>query len=168
MAPTNILPQSPDQGNNRNFTIKSALRRAVTSIRRALKRKMCNQVVSGQGAAVIDAKAIVTHWRRDPIDEWRRDQRRQEMIWRYARTATDPRADNHALAREVEGWIAGELEALGHVVRFTTHKAAYDLLIDGRLRPRSRPRGGCPTPTPAASVGVIRPISGPGRKQRTW
>ncbi|MCB9080023.1 MAG: hypothetical protein H6631_20655 [Anaerolineaceae bacterium] len=83
---------------------------------------------------MIDAKAIVTHWRRDPIDEWRRDQRRQEMIRRYARTATDPRADNHALAREVEGWIAGELEALGHVVRFTTHKAAYDLLIDGRLR----------------------------------
>lgn len=71
----------------------------------------------------------------NPADIMRREQRRREMIARYAaRPAVDARADNHALAGEIEAWVAGRLEALGYGVRFTSHKAAFDLLVEGCLR----------------------------------
>ncbi|MCB0207926.1 MAG: hypothetical protein KDJ52_01275 [Anaerolineae bacterium] len=45
MATTNILPQSPGQGNLKRLSIKYI----VASIRRALRRKMCNRAVSSKG-----------------------------------------------------------------------------------------------------------------------
>jgi len=83
----------------------------------------------GSGEIEMDTMLI------DPVDRLRREHHRREMIQRYAarRIDADPRADNHALASEIEGWVAGQLESQGYAVRFTSHKAAFDLLVDGCL-----------------------------------
>lgn len=84
------------------------------------------------GAAAVFARAgeIVDSWIIDPIDHWRKEQKKFDRVWPKAKE----RPAHIALAASVAQRVAGQLEALGYHVEPSKPNASWDLLVEGCLR----------------------------------
>lgn len=77
------------------------------------------------------AAEIVDSWTTDPIDHWRRQQKKFDRVWLKTPAELPPRM---VLAAGAVQRVATRLEALGYTVEPTAGNASWDLLIDGCLR----------------------------------
>lgn len=78
------------------------------------------------------AAAVVAGWREDPIDTWRKQQKKFDRVW--PRSAGDELPPHVALAAATCERVATRLRALGYRVKPSAPNASWDLLVEGCLR----------------------------------